>query len=770
MRGLPEGVAAFSIEEDGITVRLRLLRRGKGEEVWYLHQMGASGDSLQTTLNQYYSINPHQNSARPIQFDDIPDLSLDKLHRYPDQVLQWGMTHEVMLAWFAFITCVIIAQVKAFWQEQIAEGGGLAYKIAALRLAEWERLERMCREHTASSLAASFRLYSLLSTNEKTRQTLHVLAQGWMAFGHQVKINREFRTHLDNVYNGYDRAQPNTGFFKDELIIYAGGIAVGSLGIQGNLHFKCAIDDGIFVAPGNCNHGYGRMLLDTALMYLRRKGDIRYLRLGYQRHFISPDAKVQRLIKNMVQDYRGAVVYLQRSPVGAIQIVTFDLVKINLPVNHRIIHQLTNNHHSAGSPVVIRNVDTMAGHEFVLPARWRLPLSERSGFLGNLSRNDIKEIKRLIAARLYESVPALKKAVPRFGDIKIAFFYLTRNIARAPPAFIWAQKTNGILSVYFSSQLLAESFREQFSYELRRHLDPIVFHELEEISFRRQGHKAAGAHRRADADTRYTYPEPAESIEAFLQQFAEFTSQHTFILVPVLASEFQTMRMLSEELNTQALTKEDRIDGKAFYRMDFHVLAVDALRETRIAMLQEATSDLSTAEAKMAMVQVALFDYLHLIRGTFIQFYLQALEQAGISVTSEIDARVRSIADEIYVSPHKDNLAYHQPDPKLNKRMVVRQLPRLVLFSFVDRRRGGTGSSPISSSSPAGTIVNVAERLGLHPREWDPYTWQIAKVDAQAVLGRLKGKPEGNLILVTAISPTVAGEGKTSVAVGLTQG
>src|SRR6202042_3833902 len=42
----------------------------------------------------------------------------------------------------------------------------------------------------------------------------------------------------------------------------------------------------------------------------------------------------------------------------------------------------------------------------------------------------------------------------------------------------------------------------------------------------------------------------------------------------------------------------------------------------------------------------------------------------------------------------------------------------------------------------------------------------IAKIDADFLAG-LKGRPEGKLILVTAISPTPAGEGKTTTTIGL---
>jgi len=50
-----------------------------------------------------------------------------------------------------------------------------------------------------------------------------------------------------------------------------------------------------------------------------------------------------------------------------------------------------------------------------------------------------------------------------------------------------------------------------------------------------------------------------------------------------------------------------------------------------------------------------------------------------------------------------------------------------------------------------------------------PYGNHIAKV-SPSLLSRLKSKPNGKLILVTSITPTKYGEGKTSTAIGLAQG
>ena len=63
-------------------------------------------------------------------------------------------------------------------------------------------------------------------------------------------------------------------------------------------------------------------------------------------------------------------------------------------------------------------------------------------------------------------------------------------------------------------------------------------------------------------------------------------------------------------------------------------------------------------------------------------------------------------------------------------------------------------------------ITEIAEMLGISPEEIDPYGHYKAKI-SDDVLNRLKDKKDGKLILVTAVNPTPAGEGKTTVSIGL---
>ncbi|MCM1541261.1 MAG: formate--tetrahydrofolate ligase [Blautia sp.] len=65
-------------------------------------------------------------------------------------------------------------------------------------------------------------------------------------------------------------------------------------------------------------------------------------------------------------------------------------------------------------------------------------------------------------------------------------------------------------------------------------------------------------------------------------------------------------------------------------------------------------------------------------------------------------------------------------------------------------------------------IVTVAEKLGMTPDDLELYGKYKAKISDEYIES-LQHRPDGKLILVTAINPTPAGEGKTTVSVGLGQ-
>jgi formyltetrahydrofolate synthetase len=68
------------------------------------------------------------------------------------------------------------------------------------------------------------------------------------------------------------------------------------------------------------------------------------------------------------------------------------------------------------------------------------------------------------------------------------------------------------------------------------------------------------------------------------------------------------------------------------------------------------------------------------------------------------------------------------------------------------------------------TVHQQAEELGLDKMELLPYGHYVAKLDYMSILQRLKGRPDGKYIEVTAITPTPLGEGKTTTSMGLVEG
>ena len=65
-------------------------------------------------------------------------------------------------------------------------------------------------------------------------------------------------------------------------------------------------------------------------------------------------------------------------------------------------------------------------------------------------------------------------------------------------------------------------------------------------------------------------------------------------------------------------------------------------------------------------------------------------------------------------------------------------------------------------------ITKIAQELGIEEEELEPYGRYKAKVNDK-LFQRVKDRKDGRLVLVTAINPTPAGEGKTTVTTGLGQ-
>lgn len=74
----------------------------------------------------------------------------------------------------------------------------------------------------------------------------------------------------------------------------------------------------------------------------------------------------------------------------------------------------------------------------------------------------------------------------------------------------------------------------------------------------------------------------------------------------------------------------------------------------------------------------------------------------------------------------------------------------------------------IAQQAKLSHITLIAEKAGLRPEDIEPYGKYKAKVPA-LMLSQMNNKKDGKLVLVTAMNPTPAGEGKTTVSIGLAQ-
>jgi formate--tetrahydrofolate ligase len=81
-----------------------------------------------------------------------------------------------------------------------------------------------------------------------------------------------------------------------------------------------------------------------------------------------------------------------------------------------------------------------------------------------------------------------------------------------------------------------------------------------------------------------------------------------------------------------------------------------------------------------------------------------------------------------------------------------------------------TTDAAIARSVTPRPIADVAADLGLSPDDWRPYGREIAKLDPGVLQRRPPRGEAARLILVSAITPTPAGEGKTTTSIGLAQG
>src|SRR6478735_1429767 len=173
----------------------------------------------------------------------------------------------------------------------------------------------------------------------------------------------------------------------------------------------------------------------------------------------------------------------------------------------------------------------------------------------------------------------------------------------------------------------------------------------------------------------------------------------------------------------------------------------------------------------------------------------EGISLAGIQRILELEkqvnalrARVRDLADEVEglrgsaapgsrvfaVGPAGEIItlrAGQRPRPNLRPealRITCRTAPAVATLALVP-------TSPLPSdlaiarAAHLEPIAAVAEAAGIPQERLEPYGRHVAKIDLAAVAD-LAGRPRARYVVITAITPTPLGEGKTTTAVGLAQG
>ena len=74
----------------------------------------------------------------------------------------------------------------------------------------------------------------------------------------------------------------------------------------------------------------------------------------------------------------------------------------------------------------------------------------------------------------------------------------------------------------------------------------------------------------------------------------------------------------------------------------------------------------------------------------------------------------------------------------------------------------------IAQSAQMQPIKEIAAKVGLSEDDLELYGKYKAKISLEAI-SKVEGNKDGKLVLVTAINPTPAGEGKTTTMIGLSQ-
>ncbi len=137
--------------------------------------------------------------------------------------------------------------------------------------------------------------------------------------------------------------------------------------------------------------------------------------------------------------------------------------------------------------------------------------------------------------------------------------------------------------------------------------------------------------------------------------------------------------------------------------------------------------------------------------------------EVSIDEAIEIAKKFGTDGDRKFINGVLDKIAKNCASK--NKIMFMRKISNKTDKEEEEKMKE-TGTEKKTTMKP---ITEIAKEIGIEPDQLVPYGKYISKIPHQ-ILKKIEDKPNGKLIIVTAITPTPAGEGKTTTSIGLSLG
>ncbi|KAL0965091.1 hypothetical protein UPYG_G00276670 [Umbra pygmaea] len=195
------------------------------------------------------------------------------------------------------------------------------------------------------------------------------------------------------------------------------------------------------------------------------------------------------------------------------------------------------------------------------------------------------------------------------------------------------------------------------------------------------------------------------------------------------------------------------------------------------------TTDLA-AQVEKADILVVGAGKAELVRGEWVKPGAVVIDCGINYIPDERNASGKRVVGDVHFSSARAKAAFITPVPGGVGPMTVAMLmentvrsakmflkmnqPRKwnISYTKLKRQRSQPSDTKLANTCTPKTIDQLAREVGLFSEEVEPYGMTRAKVRLE-VMNRLKSRPDGKYVVVTGITPTPAGEGNTTVTLGL---